>query len=337
MILITGGLGYIGSHVALQLIAQGREVLLVDNLSNANAQVLERLEYLTQMYIPFIKMDIRNTPTLNKLFEQYSIDAVVHCAGFKSFAESKLKPLEYYNDNLNCILSLLRSMQRVGVRNLVHVSSLMVYGQSSDRLDEKFEFNYKQQNPYIRSLQMVEDIIKDACVSNPDWNIAVLRLGNIAGACEHGILGEMIPSFPKNIISLAMQIAGRQRETMELYNHGTENPEGTVERSFLHILDASDAVLKALTWLSRQEHSYEVFNVSGKESIHMHKVINEVSRITQRPIPTVEVKAIEQETLWQVGATNIKAQCTLQWRAQYSFNRMLEDQWRFYQNTLAHQ
>ncbi|WP_122985337.1 SDR family NAD(P)-dependent oxidoreductase, partial [Acinetobacter soli] len=119
MILVTGGLGFLGSHIALSLLAQGQEVILVDNLANASLQTLERLEYISGMYVPFVKVDVRNTPALNKVFEQYSIDAVVHTAGFKALEESKLKPLEYYNDNVSCIMSLLRSMQRTGVRKLV--------------------------------------------------------------------------------------------------------------------------------------------------------------------------------------------------------------------------
>lgn len=338
MILITGGLGYIGSHIALQLLSQGREVLLVDNLSNSQLQVLERLEYISQCYVPFIKIDIRNTPTLNKLFEQYSIETVIHCAGFKSMHEAKVKPLEYYNNNLNCTMSLMRSMQRAGVRHLIYLSSLMVYAQSSTQLDEKMAFNYQHNNPYIRSLQMIEDMMKDAYLSDPQWNIAVLRLSNVAGACEHGILGEMISNYPKNIVSIAMQVAGRQREQMELFNYGTTQAEGTLERNFVHILDASDAVCKALTWLYRQQQGFEIFNISGKESVCMHKIINEISRISQRPIPTVEVKVKSNDnTPLQLGATNIKAQCTLQWRSQHSLNKMLEDQWRFYQNLLAFQ
>ena len=124
-------------------------------------QCLERLEFITGMYIPFVKIDIRNTPALNKVFEQYSIDTVVHCAGFKSIEESNLKPLEYYNDNVSCIMSLLRAMQRTGVRSLVHLSSLMVYAQSSLDLNEEIAFNYSYPNPYIKSQQMIEEIIKE--------------------------------------------------------------------------------------------------------------------------------------------------------------------------------
>ena len=126
MILVTGGLGFIGSHIALSLMAQGQEVVLVDNLANSTLQTLERLEYISGMYVPFVKLDVRNTPALNKVFEQYSIDAVIHTAGFKSIEESNLKPLEYYNDNVSCIMSLLRAMQRTGVRHFIHLSSLAV-------------------------------------------------------------------------------------------------------------------------------------------------------------------------------------------------------------------
>lgn len=197
MILVTGGLGFIGSHIALSLMAQGQEVIIVDNLSNANLQTLERLEYISGMYVPFAKIDIRNTPALNKVFEQYSVDAVVHTASFKSLEESVLKPLEYYNDNVSCIMSLLRAMQRTGVRVLAHLSSLTVYGQSSLQLKEDLPFQYAYPNPYIKSQQMAEEIIQDTFKTDNEWKIALLRLGNIAGAFEHGVLGEMVPPLPK--------------------------------------------------------------------------------------------------------------------------------------------
>ena len=149
MILVTGGLGFIGSHIALSLLARGHEIVIVDNLANSTLQTLERLEYISGMYIPFAKLDVRNTPALNKVFEQYSIDAVIHTASFKSLEESVLKPLEYYNDNVSCIMSLLRAMQRMGVRQLINLSSVAVYGKSDSELSEETEFNYHYANPYI--------------------------------------------------------------------------------------------------------------------------------------------------------------------------------------------
>ena len=211
MILVTGGLGFIGSHVVLNLLAQGQEVIIVDNLANANLQTLERLEYISGMYVPFVKIDVRNTPALNKVFEQYSVDAVIHAAAFKSLEESRLKPLEYYNDNVSCIMSLLRSMQRTGVRSLVHLSSLAVYGKSGLDLTEDEPFNYTYPNPYVKSQQMVEEIIYDTYKTDNEWKIAILRLGNVAGAFEHGVLGEYVTPFPKKIMPMAMQDAPMQQ------------------------------------------------------------------------------------------------------------------------------
>lgn len=231
MILVTGGLGFIGSHIALSLLAQGQEVVIVDNLANSTLQTLERLEYISGMYVPFVKLDVRNTPALNKVFEQYSIDAVIHTAGFKSIEESNLKPLEYYNDNVSCIMSLLRAMQRTGVRHFIHLSSLAVYGKSGLQLSETEDFNYAYPNPYIKSQQMIEEIIRDTHKIDHEWKIAILRLSNIVGAFEHGVLGEYVAQLPKNIVPLALQVAAMQRDLIELQDQ-VSTEDHTVERSF---------------------------------------------------------------------------------------------------------
>ncbi|HRA91564.1 MAG TPA: NAD-dependent epimerase/dehydratase family protein, partial [Acinetobacter sp.] len=264
MILVTGGLGFIGLHIALSLLAQGQEIVIVDNLANSTLQTLERLEYISGMYIPFEKLDIRNTPALNKIFEQYSIDAVIHTASFKSLEESILKPLEYYNDNVSCAMSLLRSMQRMGVRQLINISSLTVYGKSDANLSEETEFNYQYTNPYIRSQQMIENIIADTYKADPEWKIVNLRLSNIVGAFEHGVLGEYVTQLPKNIVPLALQVAAMQRDVLELQNQA-ETEDGTVERSFLHVLDACDAVLLSLNWLKMQSNCLEFFNIANSD------------------------------------------------------------------------
>lgn len=335
MILVTGGLGFIGSHIALSLMAQGQEVIIVDNLSNANLQTLERLEYISGMYVPFAKIDIRNTPALNKVFEQYSVDAVVHTASFKSLEESVLKPLEYYNDNVSCIMSLLRAMQRTGVRVLVHLSSLTVYGQSSLQLKEDLPFQYAYPNPYIKSQQMVEEIIQDTFKTDNEWKIALLRLGNIAGAFEHGVLGEMVPPLPKNIVPLAMQVGARQREFIELRKQA-QTEDKTVERSFLHVLDCCEAVSLTLQWLFQQQHVCEAFNIAG-EAISIQQLLNEISSVTGTEIKTVDADVYPYAELDQVAADISKAKEVLGWQPKRSIQQMLEDEWRFYQNTLRGQ
>lgn len=331
MILVTGGLGYIGSHVALSLLAQRQEVVIVDNLANASLEILERLEYISRMYIPFAKIDIRNTPALNKIFEQYSIDTVIHTAGFKSLEESNLKPLEYYNDNVSCIMSLLRSMQRTGVRRLIHLSSLTVYAQSSFELHEELPFNYAYPNPYIKSQQMIEEIIRDTFSTDNEWKIAMLRLSNVAGAFEHGILGEVVAPLPKNIVPLAMQVASMQRDAIELQNFAN-TPDKTVERSFVHILDVCDAVHATIHWLQSQSNSCEAFDISG-EITSIQALLDVISEITQVEINTVP-PSYPTVTLERLGSNSQKAKSVLNWTAVRTLNKMIEDEWNFYRTTL---
>ena len=333
MILITGGLGFIGSHVALQLLSRGQEVVLVDNLANANLQTLERMEYIAQMYVPFVKVDVRNTPALNKVFEQFSIHAVIHCASFKSIEESNLKPLEYYNDNVSCIMSLLRAMQRMGVRQFVHVSSLAVYGQSGTALTEQTPFVYDYPNPYIKSQQMIESIIQDTFKTDSEWKIAVLRVSNVVGAFEHGILGEMIPQLPKNIVPMALQAAASLRDGIDLQDQA-DTADGTVERSFVHVLDVGEAIIKSLHWLTEQANCCEAINIAHHETTSIRNLFTQIEQHLNQKIE-LRSASYQQHELAQLGADIRHAQSLLDWQPQRNLAQMLQDQWRFYQNVLA--
>ncbi|MFT4020762.1 MAG: SDR family NAD(P)-dependent oxidoreductase [Acinetobacter sp.] len=328
MILITGGLGFIGSHIALRALAQGKEVILVDNLVNSNLHVLERLQYVSGQYIPFAQIDVRNTPALNKFIEQYPIDVVIHCAGFKSLQESELKPIEYYNNNLSALMSLIRVMQRIGTRTLLHLSSLAVYGHSASDLAESTPFNYQSTNPYIRSQQMMEQILFDVSNSDHEWNIVNLRLGNVAGAYERGILGEYIPKLPKSILGLAMQAANREREVIELFSQA-DTEDGTVERSFVHVLDVCDAVDKSLQWQQEHSHLYTAFNICQNKRTSIAELIKQVERVTATEIETIEQIGVFQP-LSQIGASVELAQQHLNWSANRTIDQIVQDQWLYY-------
>lgn len=332
MILVTGGLGFIGSHIALSLLARGKEIVIVDNFANSTLQTLERLEYISGMYIPFAKLDVRNTPALNKVFEQYSIDTVIHTASFKSLEESTLKPLEYYNDNVSCIMSLLRAMQRMGVRQLINLSTIAVYGQSDASLSEETVFNYSYSNPYIRSQQIVEDIIADTYKVDHEWKIVNLRLSNIVGAFEHGVLGEYVVQLPKNIVPLALQVAAMQRECIDLQNQA-ETDDGTVERSFLHVLDVCEAVMMTMNWLETQNSCLEAFNLAHKQLTSIQTLLDEIAKVTQAEI-RVQPAVYQHQELARLGANIEKAKQVLNWEPKRSLTQMLEDEWRFYLNTL---
>lgn len=330
MILITGGLGFIGSHIALHLLSKGQQVVLVDNLVNSHPQTLDRLQYIAGQFIPFLQVDVRNTPALTKFVEQYPIDAVIHCAGFKSIPESFLKPIEYYNNNLSALMSIVRMMQRIGCRNFVHVSSMAVYGQSELDLDETTSLNYQCNNPYIQSQQMMERILSDVFHHDNEWNIAVLRVANVVGAFEQGFWGEFIPKLPKSIVGLLMQVASHEREGIELYQ-SAQTDDHTTERNFIHILDLCDAFEKTLAWLYQQQHCYQVLNIAQEDVVSMAKLVQMTEQVTGSSIAILDnLNHHHQVVLDRVGANVNQAQRILNWRAQRTLSQMLTDQWRFY-------
>ncbi|MCG2572751.1 SDR family NAD(P)-dependent oxidoreductase [Acinetobacter sp. ME22] len=330
MILITGGLGFIGSHIALHLLSKGQQVVLVDNLVNSHLHTLDRLQYIARQYIPFLQVDVRNTPALTKFVEQYPIDSVIHCAGFKSVQESALKPIEYYNNNLSALMSVVRMMQRIGCRQFIHVSSLMVYAQSGSQLTEQTALNHDYINPYIQSQQMMERILADVFQHDNEWNIAVLRMGNVAGAFEQGFWGEFIPKLPKSIVGLLMQIANHERESIEIYTT-QDTQDRSPERSFVHILDVCDALEKTLTWLVPQHHRYEVLNISRPDVISMNQLLDTTEKLIQSRITKITSSTdLHLPLLDQVGADVSKAKQQLGWVATRTVEQMLKDQWRFY-------
>src|SRR5690606_35394793 len=196
-------------------------------------------------------------------------------------------------------------------------------------------FNYAYPNPYIKSQQMVEEIIRDTALTDNEWKIAILRLSNIAGAFEHGVLGETVPPLPKNIVPLAMQVAALQRESIELRRQANTEDK-TVERSFLHVLDCCDAVIKSLQWLSTQNYACEAFNIAG-ELISIQKLLDKIGEVAQITIHTEDAMYYPHVELDQIGASAEKARQTFNWQPQRSLRQLLEDEWRFYQNTLRGQ
>lgn len=335
MILVIGGLGFLGSHIALSLMAEGQEVILVDNFSNSNIQTLKHLEYITQKYINFVKLDIRNTPALVKVFEEFPIMVVIHAAGFKSVDESIVKPLEYYNENVGCIMSLLRAMQRTGIRNLIYLSSLQVYGISSLELVENTPINYDYDNPYIKSQQMVEQIIQDTFHTDNEWKMIILRIANVVGAFENAIIGEIIPPFPKNIVSLALQVAVGIRDNIEL-RYSIETEDHTVERSFVHVLDLCFSLKQSLKLLYECHHILEVFNIGGP-SLSIAKLLKVIEEITGKSIQIIDNKYYEFNELSYVGTESLKAKNILFWKSERNIQQMITDQWLFYGQAIQNQ
>lgn len=333
MILVTGGLGYLGSHIALDLMSKGHEVVLVDNLSHSSMETLERLEYITKMYIPFIRLDVRNTPALQKTFEQYSIDYVINAAGFKSLHEAELRPLDYYNNNLGITMSLLRAMQRASVRRLVNFSSIMVYGDAGIDWTEDSEFNEKQKHPYIRTQQMNEHILRDVYDIDDYWQILNIRLGNVIGANMTHQLGEWMPPLPNSVLPYLLQVASGQRDVFEIYAQDLDTDDGTSVRNYLHILDVVKAVYQLMVWSNSQENLFENFNLTHDDTASLRELITTVEKLTQTKV-VVENHQNPTSEFSKISASNQKIKSLIQWEPAYSLDDMVKDQWHYYQSQL---
>ncbi len=334
MILVTGGLGYLGSHIALYLMSKGHEVLLVDNLSQASMETLERIEYITKSYVPFIRLDVRNTPVLQKAFEQYPIDYVIHTAGFKGVAESVMRPLEYYNNNLGCMMSILRAMQRSTVKRLVNISSLMVYGQSGTDWKEDADFYNQHHNPYIRAQQHIEHMLQDIYAADNFWQILNVRLGNVIGAYSDGQFGEWVPLLPKSALSNLLQVATQQKDIFDLYHQDLDTKDGSSERSYTHIMDVVDAIYKLMLWSNEQENFLQSFFVASDQLTSLKTLIEQVGDVTQTNIETAPF-ADAQFELAQLGANTDKLKTHIEWSPQRSVEDAIRDQWTYYQSVLS--
>lgn len=334
MILVTGGLGYLGSHIAQYLMSKGHEVVLVDNLSQSSMETLERLEYITKLYIPFIRLDVRNTPVLQKVFDQYPIEYVIHTSGFKGLAESHLRPLEYYNNNLGCIMSVLRAMQRCGVKRLVNLSSIAVYGESATDWKEDAEFNYTQKVPYIRAQQNIEHILQDIYAADNFWQILNLRLANVIGAYTDGQLGEWTPLLPKAVLPNLLQVAAGQKDVFEIHNHNQATEDGSSERSYVHIMDVLDAIYKLMLWSNQQENFFEHFNIAAEKTTSLFALIKLVEEVTGSHIETLNLTEQIAE-IAMLNADTAKLKAAIDWTAKFDIKDAIGDQWKYYQNILA--
>lgn len=328
MILITGGLGYLGSHLATTLLEQGHDVILVDNLMNARMEMLDRIEYLAGRYVTFFKQDIRNTPALGRIFEQYAITGVVHLAAMKSPIDSVMQPLDYYNDNVGGLMSLLRVMQRTGVRNLVFSSSAAVYG-PPDVLPVAEEAPIAPITPYGRSKAMSERILRDLYDAEPDWRIAVLRYFNPVGAHHSGVIGEWPNGMSTNLMPLVAQVASGQRDVIEIFGDDYDTSDGTGVRDYIHVQDLIDGHIKALAWLYGQDRAYDVFNLGRGEGVSVKALIDAFGQHIGQTLPTTVVARREGD-LPSVYAKVDKAREQLDFTAQRTLDDMVKDTWNFY-------
>ena len=328
-ILVTGGMGYIGSHTCVELLKAGHDVLVYDNLSNSDVTVGDRVEQITGKKVSFIEGDIRDRAAMEKAFAAGRVDAVIHFAGLKAVGESVAQPLRYYDNNVYGSVVLFETMAKFGVKTLVFSSSATVYGDPAS-VPIVEDFPLSATNPYGRSKLMIEDILRDLSVSDPSWRIALLRYFNPVGAHESGLIGEEPNGIPNNLVPYIAQVADGRREFLSVYGGDYPTPDGTGMRDYIHVVDLAIGHVKTLTKLATGP-GVVTYNLGTGRGNSVLEMVRAFEQACGKPIP---YKIVDRRPgdIAKCYADPVRAETELGWKAERDVAQMCADAWR-YQST----
>lgn len=329
-ILVTGGAGFIGSHTCVELLHADYDVIIVDNLSNSKDESLKRVQEITGRSLTFHKVDLLDRDGLDAVFKSTPIEAVIHFAGLKAVGESVSIPLAYYKNNVSGTVNLLEVMQEYRVKSIVFSSSATVYGEPhAVPITEDFPLN-PATNPYGRTKRMIEDILRDLAIADPDWNIALLRYFNPVGAHESGRIGEDPNGIPNNLMPyIALVAVGKLPEVLVMgsdYN----TPDGTGVRDYIHVVDLAVGHIKALKKLTTNP-GIVTYNLGTGRGYSVLEVITAYNRTVGKDVP---YKLVDRRPgdIAESYADPTKAQQELYWVAERDLDDMCRDSWRWQSN-----
>lgn len=325
-ILLTGGAGYIGTHTAIELINHDHSVIIIDNFSNSSPEAIKRVEKITSSNIPVYEADVRDQKALEEVFQSNKIDAVIHFAGLKAVGESVEKPLDYYDNNLNSTLVLLRVMQKFDVKKIVFSSSATVYGTPQELpLTEDSGVGIGITNPYGWTKYMIEQILTDTAKADPTLEVTVLRYFNPVGAHASGLIGEDPNGTPNNLLPYVSQVAVGKLEKVGVFGDDYETPDGTGVRDYIHIVDLARGHVAALEHIKPGSRAY---NLGTGVGVSVLELINAFSKAADKEIP-YEIKPRRFGDIAACYADPTKAEQELSWKAEYSIDKACEDSWRW--------
>lgn len=326
-ILVTGGTGYIGSHTTVELLSAGEEVIIVDNLMNSKRCVVDRIEKITGKRPIFIKCDLLDKEALDKVFSDYpEIDSVIHFAGLKAVGESCSVPLLYYHNNLTGTINLLECMLRHKVYRIVFSSSATVYG-IPKTVPIREDFPLSTTNPYGETKLMIERILKDTAVANPEMSVCVLRYFNPIGAHESGLIGEDPRGIPNNLLPYITKVAIGKLECLSVFGDDYETPDGTGVRDYIHVVDLSVAHLRALEYTEKIK-GIDYINVGTGNGYSVLEMVNAFGDVWGSPI-NYRITDRRPGDIAKCYADPTKAAEVLGWSAKYDLKRMCEDSARW--------
>lgn len=327
MILVTGGAGYIGAHIVLELMSHAQDVLILDNLCNSSRSVLERIASVAGRRPGFVYGDVRNRVLLDSLFNAHDIEAVIHCAGLKAVGESVSEPLRYYDTNVGGTITLCQAMADAGVFTLVFSSSATVYGQADIMPIDETCATGMPCNPYGQSKLMAENVMNSMAASDQRWRLGLLRYFNPIGAHASGELGEAPSQTPNNLLPYLLQVASGLRPSLCVFGGDYPTPDGTGVRDYLHVMDLAQGHLKALQALRTRQGAH-IWNFGTGRGYSVLEVVQAFERVSGAAVPLTYAPRRPGD-IAQCWANPEKAVRELGWRATRSLDCMLEDAWRW--------
>jgi UDP-glucose 4-epimerase len=328
MILLTGGAGYIGSHMAMALAQAGLPVVIFDNFSNSQRGVLQRMAQISGSAPTVVEGDVRDAQALDRLFAQYPISAVVHFAGLKAVGESVAQPALYYDNNVAGSISLVRAMERAGVKQLVFSSSATVYGDPA-AVPVPESAAVAPANPYGWTKQMVENILRDVAAADPAWRIACLRYFNPVGAHPSGLIGEDPLGMPNNLMPFIAQVASGRRPLLSIFGNDYPTPDGTGVRDYIHVMDLVEGHVAALNYLDKpQLDNFLLANLGTGQGISVLEMVKAFVQYTGQAVP-YQMVARRPGDVAKCFADPGLAQRVLGWGARRGLKEMCADTWRW--------
>ena len=329
-ILVTGGLGFIGSHTCVELSKKGYEVIIVDNLYNSKEEVIEKLEKITGTRFKLYKYDLLDKEKIEEIFESNQIDAVIHFAGYKAVGESVKKPLMYYSNNLQSTINLLEVMQKYNVKKLVFSSSATVYGDPGCPKYVEEMGRGKTTNPYGTTKAMIEKILEDLYSSDNSWDISILRYFNPVGAHESGLIGEEPNGIPNNLMPYVMKVASGKLEILSIFGNDYPTVDGTGVRDYIHVVDLAKGHVCAL---DKMKKGLNIYNLGSGKGVSVLELVTTFEKVNNLK---VNYKIVERRAgdLAEYYADPTKALNELGWKTEKTLEDICQDSWKYEKNNM---
>lgn len=329
-ILVTGGLGFIGSHTVVELIKENNEVVIVDNLYNSKEDVLEKLEKITNKKIKLYKYDLLDKEKLEEIFKENKIDAVIHFAGYKAVGESVKKPLMYYSNNLISTMNLLEIMQKYNVKKLVFSSSATVYGDPGVPKYTEEMGRGQTTNPYGTTKAMIEKILEDLYASDNTWNITILRYFNPVGAHSSGLIGEEPNGIPNNLMPYIMKVASGKLEELSVFGNDYPTPDGSGVRDYIHVVDLAKGHVCAL---SKMKDGLNIYNLGSGKGVSVLELVETFKKVNNVDVK-YKIVGRRPGDLAEYYADATKALKELGWKTEKTLEDICKDSWNYEKNNL---